>query len=813
MLKNYLVTAWQHIVKNRLFSIINILGLAVGLMAALLILLYARFELSYDQHWEKAERIYRADMTFRTGQNPLAKEGFVSGQVQAAYQSYFGDQIEAAARMRYLGATVRRGDDVRGEDLVWADASLLDIFEFDVLAGDLSQAFADTSSIALSKSFAERYFIDEDPIGQVLSISSFNLKRDYRVVAVYKDPVENSMLNDLQALALIDEDAFKEPVWLLRNWGSTSVAQYLLLKPGASIDAINAQTPAMLDKFIPVDGGTGSGSYAYSAMLLKDFHSKWVSFEEMSTLGKVRVLIAIAVVLVLIGAINFVNLATARAIRRTREVALRKVMGASRRQLIIQFLTESYLVTILSTLIAIVMLELALPYFSVFLDKPLSLDYTDPVYWGTIATIVAVVGGLAGFYPAFAISGSRPGQILLANKSSENRGAVILRQVLVTMQFAISIILIVATLVIYGQTWYVLHMDPGYDRENLLVVEGLGRSEIAPRMLSFRDAVGRLDGVKALSISSETPSDGNNNFTSMGRTTEPAQQINIGDQWLDDEFFNVYGIPIVAGRALSEEIEGDLHIRNRRESPTPVELRIMVNETGAARLGFASPAEAVDAVIYWYDATPLRIVGVVRDAQTQSMSQPQGPEAYHLYPEYGINLTIRYTGSPAALISQLDDTWQEFAPFTPFVYSFVDEAVAREFEQEVHMSAVLSFFSGLAVVIACMGLYGLAAFSAERRTREIGIRKVLGANVGDIVLLLLQQFSRPVLVANLLAWPVAFWIMSSWLEQYPNRIEDWYLLPACFVAGIGAFLIAWVTVGGNAARVARANPVNALRYE
>ena len=218
-------------------------------------------------------------------------------------------------------------------------------------------------------------------------------------------------------------------------------------------------------------------------------------------------------------------------------------------------------------------------------------------------------------------------------------------------------------------------------------------------------------------------------------------------------------------------------------------------------------------MIYWYDATPLRIVGVVRDAQTQYMSQPQGPEAYHLYAEYGNNLTIRYTGSPSALISQLENAWREFAPYTPFVYSFVDEAVAREFEQEVHMSAVLSFFSGIAVVIACMGLYGLAAFSAERRTREIGIRKVLGANVRDIVLLLLQQFSRPVLVSNLIAWPVAFWVMSDWLEQYPNRIEDWYLLPACFVAGVVAFLIAWITVGGNAARVARTNPINALRHE
>ncbi|TNE62432.1 MAG: FtsX-like permease family protein [Alphaproteobacteria bacterium] len=813
MFGNYFVTALRNIGKNRLFSVINVLGLAVGLMAALLILLYARFELSYDQFWNNADRLYRVDMTFRTGSNPLAKERQVSGQVQAAYRSYFGDKIEAATRFRYLGATVRQGEDARGETLTWADADTLKIFQFDLIKGDITRAFTDKSSLAVSESFAERWFGDADPMDKVLSVSTFNLKRDYRIVAVFADVPDNSVLNDVNAFALMDEEAFAEPVWLINNWGSTSVAQYLLLKEGASIDEINAQTPAMLDKFAPVQTGKGSDAYAYSAMLLKDFYSHWVSFEEMSTARKVQVLLAIAVVLVLIGAINFVNLATARAIRRTREVALRKVLGARRGQLIVQFLTESYLITILATLIAIVLLELSLPYFSGFLNMPLALDYTDPVYWMALGAIVLVVGALAGFYPAFAISGSRPGRILLANKSSESRAAVIVRQVLVTAQFAISIVLIVATIVIYFQTWYVLHMDPGYDRENLLVVQGLGRPEIEPRMLAFREAVSRLPEVKSLAISSETPSDGNNNFSNVGLTTNPAEQVNIGELWIDDNFFGVYGIPLIAGRMFDEKVEGDQHIKGRAKMAVLPELRIMINENAAHYLGFDSAADAVDKVIYWYDATPLRIIGVVADARTQSMTEPQGPETYHLFAEYGISLTVRYTGSPSVLIDDLETTWKQFAPFTPLVYSFVDDAVADEFEQEVHMSAVLSFFSGVAVVIACMGLYGLAAFSAERRTREIGIRKVLGASVVDIVLLLLQQFSRPVLVANIIAWPVAFWVMTGWLQQYPNRIGDWYLLPACLVAGLTAFVIAWLTVGGNAARVANANPVNALRYE
>ncbi|WP_020401340.1 ABC transporter permease [Kordiimonas gwangyangensis] len=813
MFENYFLTAIRSIGKNRLFSAINIFGLAVGLMAALLILLYARFELSYDQFWKNSDRLYRVDMTFRTGSNPLAKENFVSGRVQDAYLSYFGDKIEAATRLRYLGATVRQDADARGETLTWADPDTLKIFQFDVIKGDLERAFEDKSSLAVSEKFAERWFKGADPIGKVLTVSTFNLKRDYQIVALYRDLPENSMVSDLEALALMDEEAFAEPQWLLRNWGSTSVAQFLLLKDGVDVGEINAQTPAMLDKFIEVPSGTGSDHYAYSASLFGDFYSHWVSFDEMSTARKVYVLLAIAVVLVLIGAINFVNLATARAIRRTREVALRKVLGARRPQLIVQFLLESYIITILAILMAIVFLELALPYFSSFLDKPLAINYADPVYWGVLGTIVIFVGGLAGFYPAFAISGSRPGRILLANKSSESRGAVFLRQVLVTFQFAISITLIVAAIVIYFQTWYVLHLDPGYDRENLLVVEGINRPEMEARMIPFREAVSRLPEVKALTISSETPSDGNNNFTSIGLTTNPADHMVIGELWLDDNFFDVYGIPVIAGRAFDESIEGDLHIKGRQEMEVLPELRMMINENAVYRFGFASPQDAVDQVVYWYDKTPIRIIGVVADARTQSLTSPQGPESYRLFAEYGSSLTVRYTGSPSNLIEKLERTWKEFAPFTPLVYSFVDEASANEFEQEVHMSAVLSFFSMLAVVIACMGLYGLAAFTAERRTKEIGIRKVMGASVTDIVRLLVWQFSKPVLVANLIAWPIAITAMLAWLESFPYRIDTWILLPLCIVAGAIALTIAWVTVGGNAARVARSNPVEALRYE
>lgn len=319
--------------------------------------------------------------------------------------------------------------------------------------------------------------------------------------------------------------------------------------------------------------------------------------------------------------------------------------------------------------------------------------------------------------------------------------------------------------------------------------------------------------MKALTISSETPSDGNNNFTSIGLTTNPADHMVIGELWLDDNFFDVYGIPVIAGRAFDESIEGDLHIKGRQEMEVLPELRMMINENAVYRFGFASPQDAVDQVVYWYDKTPIRIIGVVADARTQSLTSPQGPESYRLFAEYGSSLTVRYTGSPSNLIEKLERTWKEFAPFTPLVYSFVDEASANEFEQEVHMSAVLSFFSMLAVVIACMGLYGLAAFTAERRTKEIGIRKVMGASVTDIVRLLVWQFSKPVLVANLIAWPIAITAMLAWLESFPYRIDTWILLPLCIVAGAIALTIAWVTVGGNAARVARSNPVEALRYE
>ncbi|WP_308911655.1 ABC transporter permease [Pseudokordiimonas caeni] len=809
MLANYLRSAIRNIAKERLYSAINIGGLAVGLMAAFLILLFVRFELSYDKEWANADRLYRMDTSFLTGPEPKARLRRLSGQLQAAMLSTFPEEIEAAARLRALEPTIRDGDKVTDELVQWADADLLKIFQFRVLKGDMKAAFGDKSSLAVSRTFAENHFGDADPLGRVLNLKVYNLDRDYRIVAVYEDLPRNSEL-DIPAVALMDEEAFAEPHWLLRNWGSTSVEQYVLLKSGASWSTIQAGMPGLLDKFVETRSGKGSSFLAMNGMKFSDYHAHFVTLDEMSVMAKMQILIAIAVVLVLVGAINFVNLATAQAIRRTREVALRKVLGAGRPQLIVQFLTESILITLIAAMLAVVLLEFSLPAFAEFLDAPLELSYDDGVFWASLIATVLVVGGLAGFYPAFAISGSRPGRILMANKSAESRGTIILRQVLVTFQFAVSVILIVSTIIIYGQTWFVTNMDPGYDRNNLLVVQGVDRGDMKDKRATLRDKVRKLSMVRAASMSSETPSDGNNSGGNFGPTPVRDEQINMGEIWIDDAFFDTYRIEMAAGRNFSGTNEADEFQDNTDENP--VENRVMLNAFAAEQMGFASPDAAIGALVY-NGTRPLRIVGVAKNARLQDINDPQRAEVYYFTRDRGYNLTVRFGGSPTEVVEAVRSVWMELAPFTPFVFTFVDDAVAEEFEEEVQMSRILTFFSGLAVLIASMGLYGLAAVSAERRTKEIGIRKVLGARVRDIVMMMVWQFSRPVIVANLIAWPVAFFTMSSWLEQYPNRIDSWLMLPACMAAGLAAFLIAWATVAGRAYLVARAKPINALRYE
>jgi putative ABC transport system permease protein len=522
--------------------------------------------------------------------------------------------------------------------------------------------------------------------------------------------------------------------------------------------------------------------------------------------------------------VNFTNLATARASQRAREVALRKVLGATRRQLMTQFLGESVLVAALAMLLALAIAELALPALSGFLDAELDLHYfgTDGMML-PILGLVLLVGAAGGLYPAFYLSGFQPAQVLKANKSTaEASGSGGLRNALVVGQFAVSIGLIICTAVVYAQTVYARSADPGFQREGLLQVSNLGRRQVMPKADAIVEEMRRVEGVKAVGRTGIGVNTDNNTSTGVQLPGRP-EPVTIGNYGVDANFFDTMGIKLIAGRLFDEKRPGDESTRpfpedTAWEKALPARgVNIVVNELATKRMGFTSPQQAVGAVVKValveaeYGLVPATIIGVVQDSRFRSIRDPLDPILF-LFDKTGAgNLLIRYQGDPAAIRARTEAVWKRVAPDVPFDGEFSEDVVAELYEAEQARAQTFAGFALLAVIVACLGLFGLAAFTAERRTKEIGIRKVLGARSRDIVKLLAWQFSKPVIVANLIAWPVAWWVMRDWLNGFDSRIG---LGPTPFLlAGFLALAIALGTIAGHAFRVARANPIHALRYE
>lgn len=831
MIQNYIQVALRNILTNKLYGAINIVGLAIGLAACVLIMLFVRDELSFDRFWAKADNIYRMHTMFTVpGRQPFVSTG-VPGPTKAALETYFPEEIEHAARIAQMQPVVNFGDKVFYERVHWVDPELLDIFDLPVVAGDMKSALRNNSSLAVNQRFAEKYFGENDAIGQVITMTTYGLVRDYEIVAVFENMPHNTVL-EFQAFTVIDEQDFVDQSGFFEQWFSINTWLYFSLNEGSSIDHINDQITDFTDTVIVAPGAFADGTkpsdiITFSTMELTDLQLNAPAGREMKPVGDqqiVWIFTAIAGLVLLIACINFTNLATAKSTQRSREVALRKVLGARRSQLVQQFVGESVLLSGIALLLAVVLVELLLPTYSAFLGRPLEFDYTGGFGLGLLVGLVAIVGGVAGFYPAIVLSGFRPARVLKANQSPESQGSSRLRAGLVVLQFAISIALIVATAVVYGQMVFTTTLDPGFKKENLLVIRNVSRQGVQDKQTLLKQQIEKLPGVVSLTYSDSVPgsSDENNSSVSVPGNEE-LDDILIGRQAADYDFFSTYQIPIIAGRDYSRDFSGD-GIPDF-ESATPgdvLEGTLIVNQSALKRLGFGSPDEAVGRLVEIRNGRPggdntvyahLRLVGIVPDVHLQSLRSVIRPEMYYLVKDNFRNLTVRYSGDPNAVIDRIETLWQEIAPTVPFSYSFVDEAMARQFVQEENLATMLGTFASLAILVACMGLYGLASFTAERRTREIGIRKVMGARVLDIVRLLIWQFSKPILIANLIAWPVAAWGMLAWLEAFPYRLDAWFLAPLCLLAGGLALAIAWITVGGNAARVARANPIKALRYE
>ncbi|WP_442679686.1 ABC transporter permease [Sphingomonas sp. ASY06-1R] len=837
MFRNYLTVGLRALAKNKTYAFINIFGLAIGMAACLLILLFVRYETSYDTWLGEGDRAYQLQSFYKAdgrGQPELSLQNaaYIAG---ATLKKDF-PQIEEIVYVGGAGPVMlRNGRATTSDDFFFVDGSLFDVLKVPFVHGDSRTALTQPGSLVVTEKEASRLFGTANPMGQTLTLVDRGKTTDYHVTGVIKDLPRNTHLS-LGVLARYDPNSYWADLPdFLTSWGWQAGYYYVRLRPGASAEEINRQLPAWAKRNIPddiVDGVRTNRAEGESWKLVnvRDVHLGKAQSGAMTPGNDRRSLVTFGIIAILVlgmACVNFTNLATARASQRAREVALRKVLGAQRKQLILQFLGESVMVAGLAMLLALALTELLLPLLNHFLDAQLTLHYIghDGILLPALA-LVLVVGVAGGIYPAFVLSHFPPAKVLRANKSAADaRGSGILRNILVVGQFAVSIGLIACTIIIYAQTVYARTSDPGYKRDGLIQVSSVNRRTVMPVLNTLLHELSRVPGV--VSMGRSTIGVGTRNSSNMGaKGPGQTEAQTIGTYRVDTGFFRTMEIPLLAGRTFVEgramddtTLEGfppkeaDLAALTRRG------FNVVVNELATKRLGFRSPAEAIGKVVRAEtgsdasdSATPVTIIGVVKDSRFRSIRDPLEPIMFQYDRISPDNLIVRYANvDPNVVRERLEHRWKQIVPDVPFEATFSDDIVRRLYRAEQARAGMFAAFSGLAVVVGCLGLFGLAAFTAERRTKEIGIRKVLGARTRDIVRLLIWQFSRPVLIANLIAWPVAWWVMRDWLNGFDARIAL-NPLPFLFAGGL-ALAIAIATIASHAFRVARANPILALRYE
>lgn len=828
MFRNYLTVAFRNLVHNRLYSLINIGGLTVGLAACLLIVLFVQDERSFDRWVPNADRIAAIEKTFYVPGRDKIAFAASPGPIKAALEKDYTSDIERVARLYSDNLPVQVGDRQFIGEITYADPGFFDIFDLPLVAGQRAAIDTDNASMLLSETTARKYFGDQPAVGQTLTV---NNKDVYTVVGVLRDVPRNSHLS-LDAVVRFDTERFKEYPSVAEQWTSVNTRAYILFRTAGAIGRLAADMPAFIDRnvHLEIPGLTEQPStllhFGVRPLLDIHLHSDGMpGYERTGSFTAVLAFAGIALLILVIACINFVNLATARAMKRAREVAMRKVVGATRGQLIGQHLGEAVLTALVALVLAVALVEVALAPFNAFVQKQLRLDLLgDPALLATCLGLVVIVGVVGGLYPAIYLSRFRPATVLKANQSSAH-GSSRLRTALVVFQFAVSTALIVCTGVIYGQTIYARHLDVGFHREERLTLQGLLDLPSTETAASLRRELAALPGVRGVALSSDTPPLQNNNNTLLYPGPTPTgEKLVVETMEVDPDFFGVYEVQPLAGRLFSADRATDFRPARDDHQATGRQ-SIVINRAMLAKVGAARPEDAVGKVLWEVndDGKPMTettIIGVVPDLYLRSARTAVTPLIYY----GGVSPTTRFRnltvhaapGRMSEVARAVEAVWARLAPTVPIRASYVDLDLARQYDADEQRGQIFAGFAVFAVLIACLGLFGLASFAAERRTKEIGMRKVMGASVLDIVRLLVWQFSRPVLLANLIAWPVSFYVMDRWLGgfRYAISLTDPRVLLGIFGgAALLALVIAWLTTAGHAYRVARSSPSRALRVE
>ncbi|HEX2535411.1 MAG TPA: ABC transporter permease [Chitinophagaceae bacterium] len=811
MFRNYLITAWRNLVKNRTFSLINILGLAIGLCCFVLIAVYVLDELNFDRFHKKAGRIYRVNSEVKFG----GTESFlpVASDAMGALLQKDYPQVEAFVRIYTFSGSkmIRKGAGFLQEHRIgYADSTFFDVFTFPVLAGDPATALDAPNSAVLSESAALKYFGTTEALGKVLETNDQG-RTDYRVTAVMKDMPEQSHMQ-FDVLLSMDNVQY--------GWGnvlSHNFFTYLLLREGTDAQSfapklneyIQRHVVPMAREVMQINSmeefNRAGNKLEYTLQPLTDIHLRSHSTFELRPSGDMQyvyIFSAVAVFILLIACVNFMNLATARSANRAREVGVRKVLGTSRGNLIFQFLTESTLMALFSLILAAGLAALVLPYFNELSGK--ELDFADLLTGPVLAGLLLlpfVVGLLAGSYPAFYLSGFRPIHVLKGKLQMGSRRSL-LRSTLVVFQFTTSIILIIGTIVIFRQLNYIQNKNLGFKKEQVLILDEtytLGNNTEA-----FLNEIKRLPGVLSASYSGYLPvsnSSRNDMSYSKGATMSASNGFNMQTWTIGYDYLKTLGMELVAGRSFSPQYGTDSS-------------GIILNESAARLLGYTDPLNKQLYSVLEQETGSMRaynVIGVVKNFHFESMKQNIAPLAFVLGDAHWAASVRIQTTDVTGLLAAIEERWKKLAPGMPFHHRFMDEAFDEMYRSEVRMSQIAAVFSVLAILVACLGLFGLATYMAEQRTKEIGIRKVLGADVGTIVRMLSADFLKLVCIAALVAFPLAGWAMHTWLQDFAYRVSlGWWIFLA---AGLLTSGIALLTVSFQAVRAALMNPVRSLRSE
>ena len=812
MFQNYIKIAVRNLLRNKSFSFINLFGLTIGLACCLLIGLYIWNELSFDRYHEKSERIWRFSRKFfnKDGSEQLHL-GHLAPPFGPLLKNDFPD-MEEVTRLLQTSTTVRIGERFFSEDqMFYAEPNVFQVFDIPLQSGNPASALNEPYTLLLNETTAQKYFGKADPINQILRFSGrFELK----VTGVFRDFPYNSHFHPamLVSFSTLNDTLVYGAERLRTNWGNNSFSTFALLPKNYPARNLEAQFPAFLDKHMQTMATAANNPKpsSFTSLHLEpltDIHLKShldSEIEENGDIRRVYIFSIIALFVLLIACINYMNLSTARSAVRAKEIGVRKVVGALQREILLQFLSESILLSLLAAALAFGLARITLPLVNKLLGQELLIP--DGALWaapGLLLLLAGVTGLLAGLYPAFYLSALKPLSIIKSENQGRGGGAG-LRKILVVGQFAVSVALIIATVVVFRQLQFLQDKKLGLNKDH--VVTAFFYNDLAPRYESFRNEILSNPAIKNVTRSSRLPSgrllDSFGSAKAQLDTDSLEQsQVDLKFVTVDHRFAQTYGLEMAAGRFYLQDFGSD-----RTES-------FIVNESAAKMIGWKSSGEAVDKRIN-YGNRDARIVGILKDFNFESLHQEIQPMIFYIPRDSTQFSYISFKMDGANIdagLAQLKSTWQKFLPEYPFDYQFLDEQYGQLYEAEQRQGRVFIIFALLAILIGCLGLFGLTTFVVQQRVKEIGIRKVLGATVSGLLLLISKDFLKLVGIALVIASPIAWYFMHQWLQDFAYRIDiDWWVFA---LAGLVAASVAFLTVSFESLKAALANPIDSLRNE